>query len=97
MSFGRAKLGILLLTVCAAGFVPSLLANKKDKNAVPSSANEQKRALHALNRLTFGPRPGDIQHVMAIGVDKGSTNNCIPKELTTAPWKHGSSLSARSA
>jgi hypothetical protein len=26
--------------------------------------------LHALNRLTFGPRPGDVQRVMAIGVDK---------------------------
>jgi uncharacterized protein (DUF1800 family) len=32
--------------------------------------DEHKRALHALNRLTFGPRPADVQRVMAIGVDK---------------------------
>ena len=32
--------------------------------------NEQKRAVHALNRLTFGPRPGEVQQVMAMGVDR---------------------------
>ena len=31
-------------------------------------SNEQ-RALHALNRLGFGPRPGDLEHVRAIGVE----------------------------
>ncbi len=31
---------------------------------------EQKRALHAIDRLTFGPRPGDVQAVMAMGVDQ---------------------------
>jgi uncharacterized protein (DUF1800 family) len=30
----------------------------------------QKRAVHALNRLTFGPRPGDVERVAQIGVDK---------------------------
>ena len=27
------------------------------------------RAIHALNRLAFGPRPGDFEHVRAIGVE----------------------------
>src|SRR5579872_3147691 len=31
---------------------------------------ERERALHALNRLTFGPRPGDVDRVMAMGVDQ---------------------------
>src|SRR5882724_5485296 len=31
---------------------------------------ERERALHALNRLTFGPRPGDVDHVLSIGVDQ---------------------------
>ena len=26
---------------------------------------DQHRALHALNRLTFGPRPGDVDRVLA--------------------------------
>lgn len=34
------------------------------------SLDQQKRALHALDRLTFGSRPGDMQGVVAMGVDK---------------------------
>jgi len=36
---------------------------KKDKEKTSSGAGDQRRALHALNRLTFGPRPGDVQRV----------------------------------
>lgn len=32
--------------------------------------DERARAIQALNRLTFGPRPGDVDRVLAIGVDK---------------------------
>jgi len=60
------KVAGVLLSVSLACAVP-LLAKKKDSPA--SSPAEQKRAVHALNRLTFGPRPGDVQRVMAIGVD----------------------------
>src|SRR5205814_5102791 len=38
--------------------------------------DESKRALHALNRLTFGPRPGDLEKVQAMGV-----NNWIEQQL----------------
>jgi len=78
MVVGRVKFVILLLSVGLACTVPPLLADKKDKDKEkdkpPSGASshmsDQRRALHALNRLTFGPRPGDVQRVMAIGVDK---------------------------
>ena len=55
-----ARLALLLLCLRLAGAVPQLLAKKKDTKA-DSGADEQKRAVHALNRLTFGPRPGDAQ------------------------------------
>ena len=50
-------------------------ANKKDKkqdkqNSAAIQMDEQKRAVHVLNRLTFGPRPGDVERVAAMGVDK---------------------------
>jgi len=54
-----------LILICT---VPQILAKNKDK-ADNSAASEQKRAVHALNRLAFGPRPGDVQQVMAMGVD----------------------------
>ena len=73
----RSKLGkpaLFLLCLSLACAVPQLLAKKKDKAADPrsneQSPNEQKRAVQALNRLTFGPRPGDVQQVKAMGVDR---------------------------
>jgi uncharacterized protein (DUF1800 family) len=63
-----AQLAALLLCLSVACAVPQLLAKKKDSPEI--GANEQKRAVHALNRLTFGARPGDVQQVMAMGVDR---------------------------
>jgi len=69
MRSGRIKVAVSLLFVSLACTVPSLLAKKKDTNAA-SGQNDQRRAVHALNRLTFGPRPADVQQVIAMGVDK---------------------------
>ena len=52
----------LLLMIAAAGAYA-----KKQKPS--KAADQQKRVLHAIDRLTFGPRPGDVQAVMAMGVD----------------------------
>jgi uncharacterized protein (DUF1800 family) len=70
-SFTRLRFGALalfLLCLSLAVAAPQLLAKKKDKSA-DASSTEQKRAVQALNRLTFGPRPGDVQQVTAMGVD----------------------------
>jgi uncharacterized protein (DUF1800 family) len=37
--------------------------------------------VHALNRLTFGPRPGDVDHVLAIGVDKWIDQQLHPEKI----------------
>jgi len=34
-----------------------------------SKLNDRQRALHALNRLAFGPRPGEVDVIMKTGVD----------------------------
>ena len=66
----------LLLAVgllMAAGLTTQFaLGRKKDKPAAgeTTSMDAQKRAVHALNRLTFGPRPGDVERVKQTGVDK---------------------------
>src|SRR5271154_2105414 len=81
MLVGRARFAVFLLSISLACAVPPLLARKKDKDKPPSSTSDQKRALHALNRLTFGPRPGDVQHVMAIGVDKWIDLQLHPEKI----------------
>ncbi len=32
--------------------------------------NSEQQIIHALNRLTFGPRPGDVEEVQRIGPDE---------------------------
>jgi len=75
-----AKLALFLLYVSLALSVPQLLARKKDKAPEPA-ASEQKRAVQALNRLTFGPRPGDVQQVMALGVDRWIDLQLHPEKI----------------
>jgi len=37
--------------------------------------------IHALNRLSFGPRPGDVQEVRAIGLDKWIERQLHPNKI----------------
>ncbi len=61
-SYVVAAVALLLL----AGY--GLHATRKDDAG--KAVDQQKRILHALDRLTFGPRPGDAQIVAAMGFDK---------------------------
>ncbi|HTA42081.1 MAG TPA: DUF1800 domain-containing protein [Bryobacteraceae bacterium] len=51
---------------------------------VPQMILEQK-ALHALNRLTFGPRPGDVQAVQAMGLDRWIEQQLHPNSIPENP------------
>ena len=55
------------LLVAALLTAQMALGRKKEKSG---AMDDQKRALHALNRLTFGPRPGDVDRVAQMGVDR---------------------------
>jgi len=82
-SFGKLALFLLCLSLTvliSVGAVPQLLAKKKEK-APESGPNEQKRAVQALNRLTFGPRSGDIQQVVAMGVDRWIELQLHPEKI----------------
>src|SRR5580692_12675173 len=39
------------------------------------------RVLHALSRFTFGPRPGDLEAVQAMGLDKWFTEQLHPETI----------------
>ncbi|MBI3792752.1 MAG: DUF1800 domain-containing protein, partial [Gemmatimonadetes bacterium] len=61
-----------LATACAGGGVPRLAPSPELEAvaSVPRELTEDQQALHALNRLAFGPRPGDVAAVRAMGVDR---------------------------
>ncbi|MFY9561914.1 MAG: DUF1800 domain-containing protein [Terriglobales bacterium] len=69
--------GLLLVAGLGTRLAP---AKKKDK---PTGAMaEQKRAVHTLNRLTFGPRPGDVQRVQQMGVENWIELQLHPEKIS---------------
>jgi len=59
---------------------PAKVAHTASSKAA-AALTEEERALHALNRLTFGPRPGDLQKVMDAGVDDWIEQELHPEEI----------------
>ena len=74
--FRPAVFSLLALGLCAS----VVFAKKKDKNSA-NGLDERKRALHALNRLTFGPLPGEAAMVENIGVDKWIAQQLHPEKI----------------
>ena len=73
----RSRLVATLALLFLAGY--GLHATKK--NEAGRAVDQQKRILHALDRLTFGPRPGDVQIVAAMGVDKWIDLQLHPEKI----------------
>src|SRR5574341_1184250 len=94
MRFAPRKTSLLLLALalCASASLIAVDKGKGKSAAAGASArmDDGQRALHALNRLTFGPRPGDVEKVRALGVDKW-----IEQQLS--PAKSDPALEARLA
>jgi uncharacterized protein (DUF1800 family) len=64
-----------------AACVQFAIANKKPRDSTAVQMDERKRALHALNRLAFGPRPSDVERVTAMGVDKWIDEQLHPDKI----------------
>src|SRR3954449_10893594 len=50
-------------------------------SASDNKLNDRQRALHALNRLAFGPRPGDVDAVMKDGVNTWIEQQLHPEAI----------------
>ena len=86
---------------CLAVFLTALLVlppgeafafgHKKKKEqptaASASSLTPDQRVLHALNRLTFGPRPEDVAAVEAIGLDKWIDEQLNPETIEDSAFE----------
>lgn len=53
---------------------------KKHKDET-NQLDPQKRAMHALDRLSFGPRPGDVQHLASGDIDKWIELQLHPEKI----------------
>jgi uncharacterized protein (DUF1800 family) len=72
---------LAVLAVVSLSAATLALGKKKATPSHPAQMGERKRALHALNRLTFGPRPGDLQQVTSMGVDKWIDEQLHPEKI----------------
>ena len=78
-------LGLVLMISTAA----LLAGDKKSKSKAAETATaassaqieDDKRIVHALNRFTFGIRPGDVDHVRSIGMDKWFDEQLHPEKI----------------
>jgi uncharacterized protein (DUF1800 family) len=70
----------IVITLLLTSALVSTVAVAKKKPA-PAAMNERERAIHALNRLTFGPRPGDVERVMSVGVDNWIDEQLHPEKI----------------
>ncbi len=67
-------LGLILLL---SAFVFTAKAPSQSTSKMP----EDKRIVHALNRFTFGPRPGDMERVRAMGLDQWFDEQLHPDRI----------------
>jgi len=56
-------------------------SSKKNSTSSTPTLTDRQRTLHALNRLTFGPRPGDVDRVLAMGVDQWIDQQLTPEKI----------------
>lgn len=76
----RSILALLSMMVLLAGMLPiGAIAQQKQLRL-----SEKQRALHVLNRLGFGPRPGDLERVMNIGIDRYIESQLYPNLIPDA-------------
>jgi len=90
MSLRNALVFLVPLAAGCAGAVASTLRERPALDALPVpstasvTAREQtadQQVLHALNRLAFGPRPGDVEAVRAMGVDRWIALQLEPRHI----------------
>lgn len=80
----RIKVELLVLLIAPTSAIPAQGQSSRVNGAVQSVVRElpaDQQIMQALNRLTFGPRPGDIQKVRAIGLDNWIDQQLHPERI----------------
>jgi len=75
----RFALGVAAL-VAAAGSLAGASTGQFDQKL-----SKDRQVLHVLNRLTFGPRPGDVDRVRGLGVEKWIRQQLQPQLVREDP------------
>jgi uncharacterized protein (DUF1800 family) len=74
-----ALLSVWTLLVGTLAFAPATGAQQQQK---AQRLTQEQRILHALNRLGFGARPGDVERVRAMGLDRYIEQQLHPEKIS---------------
>jgi uncharacterized protein (DUF1800 family) len=79
-------LAIVLALSIAIPVLPQSTTQKETSSAAPrgtrpAALTDRERIIHVLNRLTFGPRPGDVDAVLAKGMDAWVEDQLHPESI----------------
>src|SRR5215469_2793764 len=81
MPTSRKALFLLVLATLIYAALMFAADKKSKKTNVPAQMDENKKILHALNRFTFGPRPGEVDAVRAMGLEKWFDQQLHPDKI----------------
>jgi uncharacterized protein (DUF1800 family) len=73
--------GVLCVLMVGQPVVAAAAVSKKTVVASTQQIQSEQRVLHALNRFTFGPRPGDIAAVQAMGLKRWFEQQLNPSSI----------------
>jgi uncharacterized protein (DUF1800 family) len=77
--WSRKSQAVAIILSLSGLLTPAAAGKRKEKPV--GAMDEQKRAVHAINRLTFGPRAGDVKRVSQMGVDKWIDLQLHPEKI----------------
>jgi uncharacterized protein (DUF1800 family) len=70
------------LAICASAPLSAATTEQESASqAAQITEAAEARALHVLNRLTFGPRPGDVERVLHTGIENWINQQLNPKSV----------------
>ena len=72
------KIAVLSLIASFVAAQPTVSLSKAPR------LTEEQRIVHVLNRLGFGPRPGDVERVKAMGLENYINHQLAPEKITDA-------------
>ena len=75
-----AAFALLIAVMLVTGAIFPVAADTKTKSKKAGLTEEQK-IIHLLNRIGFGPRPGDVEEVKRIGIDKYIDQQLHPERI----------------
>jgi len=76
-------LGLVVGVAVLVAAAPSL--SGEASRGFDKKLSKDKQAVHVLNRLTYGPRPGDADEVRRLGVEKWIMRQLRPEQVPASP------------